>query len=400
MVYISKIPAHTCIKQIVLLLLVLSSAGLSTAQGVQTCDMKAAVQQINSELERKQYDQAAKILDQQRACPAHSPLEIFQIGWFYGRARRFETALHLFKTVPQEVPDPVTHNYAIALCKFELGDYQGAIAILKPVQLSGTGDTKSINLLAVSYSKLGWYRQAYAILAEQTQKDSGDLSLYLNLVTVCAEGGDFAKAAEVAAQARELFPSSPDVFIVQGAAATLLGHLDQAYEDFAAGVRLAPSRTDARFFLALTDYKQGKFSDALSILRNAVNGGLVDSDLYYLMAECLLKLESANTNEALHELDRAINLNANSVSARTLRGKLVLDGGRASEALPDLELANRLDPDSRAVLYNLARAYRALGRDSEAQSLFRKLQAQTADTFNEFTDTRLNDVLTGKGEQP
>jgi predicted Zn-dependent protease len=116
------------------------------------------------------------------------------------------------------------------------------------------------------------------------------------------------------------------------------------------------------------------------------------------MAECLLKTGSENSAQALQELDRAIDLNANSVSARTLRGKLLLEAGHPKEALPDLELARQRQPDSRAAAYNLARAYQAVGRDSEAEVLFKEFRAQAASPLNEFSETRLNQTLTGKAE--
>lgn len=400
MSYTLKTPALTCIKQILLLGLLTSSGKLlaNPGQQAQTCDANTILNRVNLLLTNKEYGEAGKMLDRFRACPAHSPLETFELGWFYGRARRFEEALKVFETVPHDVPDPLTHDYAVALSRFELAQYQRVIDILKPHELSGAADEKSVNLLAVSYSKLRLYREAYAILSEEARRNSADLTTYLNLVTVCVEGGDLAKAADVAAQARRMFPQSPDVFIVNGAIETQLGRLDQAFQDFTRGAQLAPGRADARFFVALVDYKQGKFADAVSVLQMAVKDGIVDSDLHYLMAESLLKLDPGNTNGALDELNRAIELNADSISARTLRGKLLLDGGHAKEALIDLELANRLDPDSRAALYNLARTYRAIGRAAEAQTLFQQFRTRTADTANEFTDSRLNEALTGNTE--
>jgi len=41
----------------------------------------------------------------------------------------------------------------------------------------------------------------------------------------------------------------------------------------------------------------------------------------------LLKIDGARREEIMDELDRAIELNSNSVSARSLRGKLLLDSG-------------------------------------------------------------------------
>src|SRR5262249_27725994 len=155
---------------------------------------------------------------------------------------------------------------------------------------------------------------------------------------------------------------SPEVFIVRGAANTLLGLLEKAHQDFQSAATLAPDKADARFFLALTKYKQGKFMNAAQSLRSAIGSGIVDSDLHYLLAECLLKLDGTNVKDVMRERDQAIALNPNSVSARNLRGRLLLDAGRVKEAAEDLEQAHRYDPTSRSAAYNLARAYRALGK--------------------------------------
>jgi tetratricopeptide (TPR) repeat protein len=399
MFYALTILTRTCIKSasVVGLLLGWFAIFIAGAQPpVRECDQAAIFQRADELIRNKQYNQASELLSRSEACPGRKPLDTFQLGWLYGRARRFENALKLFETVPHDVPDPMTHDYAIALSRFELAQYQGAIDVLRPYQASGKADEKAMNLLAVSYSKLGLYRNAYDVLSEQAHRKPGDLTTYLNLVTVCAEGGDIAGAAEIATQARQLFPDSADAAIVLGAAETMLGHLDQAYADFSTGARLAPSRADARFFLALVDYKQGKFSDAIAVLEAALKEGLADSDLHYLMAECLLKEDSANVEQALKELDCAIDLNTKSVAARALRGKLLLDSGRPKQAVADLELARQQDPQSRAALYNLARAYQAEGRTTEARALFQQLRSQSADALNEITDIRLNHALTGK----
>ena len=370
------------------------------ANGQAACEAKEAFQQVNGLLAQRNYAASAKTLDQLRSCPRLSPLETFEMGWLYGRARRFDVALRIFDSVPRNVPDQLTHEYAIALSKFELGDYRGTIDVLKSLQSNQVSDAKSANLLAVAYSKLSLYRQAYAVLAQELQRDPKDLATYLNLVTVCAEGGDFARAAEVASQAAALFPQSAEVMIVRGAAHALLGHTDQARRDFAAGARLAPERPDARFFLAWAAYQQANFKEAITVLKQAEGDGLRDSDLHYLMAECLLKIDSTGTDTPLRELNQAVQLNPDSVSARTLRGRLLLENGKAEEAAADLEIAGRLAPESRSAAYNLARAYRQTGRTEQAEVLFRKLRAGKPDILQETGDRRLNEALVNKGSNP
>ncbi len=50
-------------------------------------------------------------------------------------------------------------------------------------------------------------------------------------------------------------------------------------------------------------------------------------------------------------------------------------------------------PDSRSALYNLARAYSALGKAEEAKSIFSQLDATTPDVLSELNDRRLKSEL-------
>ena len=108
------------------------------------------------------------------------------------------------------------------------------------------------------------------------------------------------------------------------------------------------------------DYRQSKYGEAEKVLRNAIASGIEDSDLHYLLAECLLQVDSVHANRALAELNQAIALNLNSVSARVLRGSTLLEAGRPQEALVDLKIARDLDPspqrDTRNTTYLLGRA--------------------------------------------
>jgi tetratricopeptide (TPR) repeat protein len=363
-------------------------------------DVTALFASAKQHLQAKRYDDATAILDRLRHCDNLSPLESFEMGWLYGRARCFAESLSIFKTVPVNVPDRASHEYAIALSNFELADYRSTVETLKTLAKEEALSAESANLLAVSYSKLGLYGQAESTLSQEIEHNRGDLTAYLNLVTLYADQDRFAEAEKIASKAVKGFTKSSEVFLVRGAANTLIGKLDKAYDDFSMAASLAPHKADPRFFLALTSYKQGKFVEAANSLQSANRLGIADSDLHYLRAECLLKVNGANTQPAIAELDRAIEMNTNSVSARALRGKLLLEAGRTKEAVADLERAHQQDPNSRSAAYNLARAYRTLGLTDESRLLFEQFRNQKADSLSELTQRRLNQVLTRRELQP
>jgi tetratricopeptide (TPR) repeat protein len=153
--------------------------------------------------------------------------------------------------------------------------------------------------------------------------------------------------------------------------------------------------TGARFLLAVTDYKQGNYAVAAEELRAAIGAGVVDSDLHYLLAECMLMLDAAKTADAKAELDRAIALRSDSVSARGLRSKLLLEEEQPKAAVVDLDLAHKVDPGSRSATYNLARAYFALGRTEDAMGLYKELHTQSVDVVRELSDHRAKEALAG-----
>jgi tetratricopeptide (TPR) repeat protein len=326
-----------------------------SAQSGKACDAQGTFSQADGLLKLRRYAETRAILKQLRSCPNLSPLATFNLGWLYGRSRNFNTALEIFRSLGPDVPDEVTHQYAIALTEFQLGNYPQTVEALKNLRGKGSLDSKCANLLGVSYSKLGLYQDAYTTLTENLRQSPSDLFSFLNLITLFADAGHFSDAADVANQAVGVFPKNPDVFVVRGAVHTRMGELDKAHSDFAAAVDLSPHEASSRFLLALSEYKHGDFESASAGLRSAIQSGIVDSDLHYLLAECMLKADPTKPMRAVAELDRAIALNRKSVAARTLRGKLFLETGRAKEAVVDLTLAHRVDPTSRSAAYNLAR---------------------------------------------
>ena len=370
-----------------------------TAPLHSVCSAEQAFKTADDLIKSKQFDQAAKALTLVQSCPNLTPIQRFNLGWLFGRAHDSRSALRNFELVPADVPNVATHQYAIALSQFELENYGGTVDALKGLRSQGLLDARGTNLLGVAYSKLGRYQDAYPILKEEVQQSPDDLFARLNLVTLLADSGNFKEAAVVANEAVAAFPKNPEVLVVRGAANILLGNMDTAHQDFVTVVQLSPLQADAQFLLALSDYKQGKFAEAISEIRAAMQAGIADSDLHYLLAECMLKVDPTKTMDALVELDRAIELNSRSVSARTLRGKLLLESGKPGQAVDDLELAHKIDPTSRSALYNLARTDAALGKSDEAKLMFKQMSSQTQDSLGELSDQKVKKALNGDGSQ-
>lgn len=363
------------------------------ASPLAACDSRLVFQRADSLLKQKLHSQAEVLLKRLDNCKTLSAMDRFNLGWFYGRAHDFSAAIKIFDSISLDVPDIQTHQYAVALTKFELSDYKGTVETLKTHQGMQSLNSESVNLLAVAYAKLNLYQDAYTVLREELIRDRFDRLAYLNLVTLLCDAGKLSDAADVAGQAVAVFPQDSETLIVRGAAYTLLGEVTKAQTDFEAAIRISPKQAAPRFFLAVSDYKQGKYATVAEEISQAIQSGVNDSDLYYLLAESKLRLDPGNIEESMHELNRAIELNGRSVSARSLRGRLLMEEHHVNAAVADLELAHRIDPDSRSATYNLARAYFASGRKDEAKALFEKLTNKAVDPVNEMSNRRLKNTL-------
>jgi tetratricopeptide (TPR) repeat protein len=372
------------------------------AQEGKTCMSDKTFPQVGLLLEKQDFQTAKKLLGGLESCPDLSPIQRFNVGWLYGKAHDSSDALKVFQSVGGDVPDRLTHAYAIALALFELGRYQATVDALTALRSEGVFDAKCADLLGVSYSKLEKYQDAYTVMAENVRKDPSNPYGYFNLITLFVDTSEMEKAMQVANRAVAAFPQNAEILSMRGSIELSQGQSDDAYSDFSAAAQLAPKAPEPPFFMALVDYRQSKYDEAEMVLRSAITSGIADSDLHYMLAECLLRVDSTNANHAaLSELNQAIQLNPNSVSARVLRGSMWLEAGRPQNALVDLKIARDLDPtpqrDTRNTTYLLGRAYAALGQREEAKALFAQLgkefSSDKADPLKQLSEQKMREVL-------
>jgi tetratricopeptide (TPR) repeat protein len=364
-------------------------------------DAERIFNKVEARLEKKDDREAVALLRGLRSCPNLSQLQRFNVGWLYGKAHDYNRALKIVASLPPAVPDRLTHAYATALAQFELGHYQEAIDTLTALRATGQFDDKCGDLLGVSYSKLSQYQSAYEVMVQNLDQFPSDPYPYLNLMTLFVDTGELEKALQVANRAAASLPQSAEVFTMRGSIELSLGESEKAYHEFSIAARLSPNSADPPFFMALSDYRLSKFSEAVRVLRSSIASGIVDSDLHYLLAECLARIDGSDSEVILSELNRAIQLNPQSASARTLRGQRLLESGRPREAAVDLKIVRKVDPgsvrDTRNATYLLARSYLALGRRDEAKALFEQVGSQfspaSAEALNQLSDQKMRIAL-------
>lgn len=356
-------------------------------EAVQLLEHSAAL------LKEGKRNEAISLLDKVRNDGSLRAIEKFQLGWLYGQAQRYEVAIAIFESLPQDVPGVSTHAYARALSYFNMGRFQKTIDILADVKRQGLEDTRALNLLGVAYAKAGEAEKAYNSLRDGVTDGPVDLISYLNLVTLCVDYQNLALAEKIATQGVVAFPGAGTLYVSRGAVRMLRGQKEEAREDFSTAANLKPIDSNAYFFLALADYKLGRFAEAIETLNKAIARGVADPDLHYLLAESLIRSEPAAPAAVIPALNRAIALDPLFTEALVLRAKLHLQSGAVEQSVADLESARKVEPGSRTVLYNLAKAYRQSGRERQARELFQKVQDDTVAQVDTLAGKKIQKVL-------
>ena len=376
-----------------------AASGIAQASARPSADAGPQLHTIERLLGSGHRRRALAQMDALRGSGDLTPQETFALAWMYGRVERSGIALAMFQSLPADVPDARSHAYAIALCQFNLGKYAGAIQTLQQMQARGIADRESVHLLAVAYDQAGQPAQAYAVLRADLLRHPKDLNGYLNLIALCVNHRNNQLAAKVASRGLEELPGSYQLYSSRAAVLSLDGKQPQAVADYRAAIRLQPRRPGDYFSLALIQYHQGNYAAAMQTLGQAIHGGFADSDIHYLLAECM-RAQRGPTAAALQEVTQAVRMDPQSAPALALRGQIELLQGNTAAAIRELEKARVFAPASKQVEYNLARAYQKAGRKPEAQALFQHIQKQSQDLNSSLEHKKLIQILVERPAHP
>jgi tetratricopeptide (TPR) repeat protein len=136
-------------------------------------------------------------------------------------------------------------------------------------------------------------------------------------------------------------------YLERGRTHWLVGHYENAIEDFQKAVGLETPKT--WFFKLLGDcYRQTfRFAEATEWLNRAVESDATDSTSLEYRGKA--HLDSGQLEESLKDLTQAIELNPESQLCRTLRGECNRKLGRYHEALIDFKVALNMGESGRAI---------------------------------------------------
>jgi Flp pilus assembly protein TadD len=274
------------------------------------------------------------------------------IGFELLRAARYADALAVFRAILEAVPANRAALYGGALASFNLRRTDEALqlarAAVKPVTAGAA--SSAIDGGAASGAAKDWRVEALTLLG-----------------VILAVKGDNTGALKALTEAVALAPENFDAQLALGRARYGAGDPAGAAVAFRAAVRLKPNDASVRFFLATALEEAGDTDGALNAYRELLAARPESAEGRLGLGVLLVKLGGERTAEGIKELTRAIALNGDLYEARITLGRALVRAGQAQEALAHLQRAAALAPGNPEPHYQLALAYRRLGKTAEAE---------------------------------
>jgi arylsulfatase A-like enzyme/Tfp pilus assembly protein PilF len=191
-------------------------------------------------------------------------------------------------------------------------------------------------------------------------KDNIEIANLMHDGILEVEQGQYESAIAKLERVIKTEPDSAIAYVQLGTAWTQLKDYGKALPILQKAVELKADSGLAQYELGLALFETGNWKESAPQFEHAVARSPRWPDAHFSLASVYARID--RVPDAVVELDRALALNPNHYRANLLRGRLLSLQGNATEALPYLRKAAKVEPNARGAHQFLADAYSQLGR--------------------------------------
>ena len=346
------------IKQVAIGLL---AAGTLLAQSsgdrVQELYARAKAAQAHGQLSEaiSEYEEILRIAP--KLGPAYNNL-----GALYFREHDYVKAAAVLERGLKVDPAMASAAALLGISLYNMGDYANARTRLESAVHANPNDMNARLFLAKCLTKLDSFDQAAAQLEKLAERDPKNQEVWYLLARI------HMKLSEQAlAKMNAIDPASVLAHQLSGEVMESMNNYDGAVVELKKAVDLAPDMPgnhyklgDAYWNLSQWDLASQQFTAELR-----VDPG--NCTARWKLGSTILE-NNGSASDALKELDGALERCPKLADARVDRARALVKLDRGSEAVADLEQAEKVNPGDPGIHFLLARVYRSLGRSQEAQA--------------------------------
>lgn len=287
-------------------------------------------------------------------------------------ARRYDEALSVYRGDPD---DPMLLYHAAELLARERTGYAEAEALVEAALELSPDMLEAGLLLARVLERQERYEEALAELERLEALHPDASQVHFNLTRAYQRAGRADEARSAAARFQELDTKEQEasdrearVAVTYKKAAELLqqGNMREAEPVFRSVLEIDPDHAQTQSMLAKIAFSKGDPVMARRLIVAAIEDDGEVGEYYYLHA--LFALRAGRPAEAIPALERSLELDPGFPDAWSMLGTLLLDSGRAHDAIECFLKASALEPSNETVYLNLASAHAALGNRAEERA--------------------------------
>ncbi len=291
--------------------------------------------------------------------------------------KRILEAIPVFEHLHELQPGNEKALYNAAVVQFLAGRYNDVITMLSPALTGESRDADSLELLGEAFQAVSDKDRAVAALRQAIALNSNEARYYDDLAYLFLAHRDFQEGIDILNVGLQRMPSAAPLYVARGILYCELAQYDKGESDFNSAERLDPNVELVSAAHGLADLQRNDLPEAEKTVRERIRQHPDDAFLYYLLAEVLRRKGaapgSAEFEEAVQALRKAVELKPKFGLARDALGVLYMEDGKIDDAVEQSRLAFRADPADEAALYHLIVALRRSGKTSEIPELLAQL---------------------------
>ena len=300
------------------------------------------------------------------------PIAYNNLGRLLYQQGRFRDAVDPLKRAAELDPKLEAPHAQLGFCLFQLGDFAASRREFQTALKLSPNDAVAKLFLARSLLELRDVKGAAKLLDQLHDRDPNNAEVLFSLGWAYAD-----LAVSTLGAIQKVDPDSYLIDVLQGKYAEVKQAFPEAAEYYKKAIAKSPNQPDLCYNYAHALWASGDFPAALEQYRHVLELNPGDYRASWEAARIALL---DNPQEALRLASLSLQVKPDAADALTIRGRALLALGKPSEAVEDLKKAVVLDQNNAANYFQLARAYRQLGRTEEANAAaadYDRLQRKT-----------------------
>lgn len=299
-----------------------------------------------------------------------SPESYAHLGLLEARQGRYKDAVPLYRKALKLGPEVPGLRLNLGLALFKSEDMRGAIETFQPLLKANPTNAQLNTLIGMAHYGLAEYAEAAPYLRQAAAQDATNLPLRLALAHSCLWSSQMQCVLDVYKEILALNPDSAEADMLAGEAMNGLKDNEGATKMFRAAIQANPKEPSAHFGLGYLLWTQKLFPEAAAEFQAELDNDPNHLQASLYLADCDIQLNRQKDARPL--LEKVVHENANLALAHLDLGAIYSDAGQNEDALRELLLAEKLDPEEVNTHWRLGRLYKTLGQKDASKAEFDK----------------------------